>query len=218
MAATFGRFTLDTRTRQALVEGTPVHLSPKAFDLLALLVARRPEAVPKGEIHAELWPDTFVSDVNVPVLIAEIRTALGDDAREPAFIRTVQRFGYAFIAEASAAVPPPAACWVSWRGGRVVLNPGENVLGRDPSADVRVDAVGVSRRHAVIVVNGDTVLLQDLSSKNGTFVDDRRISTPVSLGDGSEIRIGPIPLTFRRVAVGTSTQTVPPALSEGNPT
>jgi DNA-binding winged helix-turn-helix (wHTH) protein len=92
----FGRFTLDERARQLLRGTQPVHLSPKAFDLLALLVRRRPEAIAKAEIHERLWPDTFVSDINLAVLIAEIRAALGEVARHPRFVRTVHRFGYAF--------------------------------------------------------------------------------------------------------------------------
>ena len=217
MTVIFGRFTLDIGARQVLFAGQPVHLSPKAFDLLALLVTRRPEAVAKGDIHAQLWPDTFVSDVNLAVLVTEIRMALGDSARQPTIIRTVQRFGYAFIGEASEvvgrdALPRLSACWVSWRGARSVLNEGRNVLGRDPSADIRIDAVGVSRRHAAIVVSDGDVILHDLSSKNGTFVDDCRVAAPVPLIDGSEIRLGPIPLMFHRMPAGTSTETVSHAL------
>ena len=213
MAVIFGRFTLDTGARQVFLAGTPVHLSPKAFDLLALLVARRPEAVAKADIHTRLWPDTFVSDVNLAVLMTEIRTALGDDARRPQYIRTVQRFGYAFIGSAvehgREVLTPPALCWISWRGVRTPLKAGENVLGRDPSADVQIDAVGVSRRHAVIVVGGDDVILRELSSKNGTFIADGAVTSAVALNDGAEIRLGPIPLTFHRMTAQTSTQTVP---------
>ncbi|HTI36978.1 MAG TPA: FHA domain-containing protein [Vicinamibacterales bacterium] len=213
MAVIFGRFALDSRAREVRRAGKPVHLSPKAFDLLALLVARRPDAVAKADIHTELWPDTFVSDVNLAVLVAEIRAALGDSARQPRYIRTVQRFGYAFVGTSAdvherATAPRLGTCWVAWRGARTLLTGGENVLGRDPGADVRVDAVGVSRRHAVIVVGDSDVTLYDLSSKNGTYVGDRRITTPVSLSDGSEIRLGPIPMTFHRGSSATSTQTV----------
>jgi len=212
VTVSFGRFTLDTGARELLAAGAPVHLSPKALDLLALLVTKGPAAVSKAQIHDQLWPDAFVSDNNLPVLIGEIRAALGEDARRPVFIRTVQRFGYAFMGPVSEQPrrnpAPEAACWIAWRGERTFLKAGENVMGREPSSDVRVDAVGVSRRHALVVVNADGVLLRDLASKNGTFVDDRRVASEVPLNDGDEIRLGPIPLTFRRISGVTSTQTV----------
>jgi pSer/pThr/pTyr-binding forkhead associated (FHA) protein len=85
---------------------------------------------------------------------------------------------------------------------------GENLVGRDPEAHVRIDAVGVSRRHALINVTDDQVTLQDLSSKNGTFVDGVRVSAPVLLTDGVEIRLGPAPVCFRRLTGSASTQTV----------
>jgi DNA-binding response OmpR family regulator len=71
------------RTRQLLSENGPIHLSPKAFDLLALLVQQRPDAIAKGDIHRRLWPETFVSDGSLAVLVAELRGALGDNASNP---------------------------------------------------------------------------------------------------------------------------------------
>ena len=62
---TFGPFTLDERARQLCRGVEPIHLSPKAFELLALLVRRRPNAISKTEAHERLWRDTFVSDVNL---------------------------------------------------------------------------------------------------------------------------------------------------------
>jgi pSer/pThr/pTyr-binding forkhead associated (FHA) protein len=88
------------------------------------------------------------------------------------------------------------------------LSSGENLVGRDPAADVRVDAVGVSRRHAMIVVGDHEVTLHDLSSKNGTYVDDVRVTSPMTLTDGIEVRFGPAVACFRRAAGMTSTQTL----------
>jgi DNA-binding winged helix-turn-helix (wHTH) protein len=76
-----------------------VHVSPKAFALLAALIERRPKALSKDELHKLLWPDAFVSDANLPNLVAQLREILGDDAHEPRVIRTVPRFGYAFRAD-----------------------------------------------------------------------------------------------------------------------
>lgn len=215
----FGRFTLDVGARQLMRDTDPVHLSPKAFDLLALLIQRRPDVVAKAEIHQRLWPDTFVSDVNLAVLITEIRNAIGDDARNPSFVRTVHRFGYAFsgavsLEQVPGATAGGAACWVTWGNGRAGLSLGDNVLGRDPSADVRIDAIGVSRRHAMVVIDEGGAVLHDLSSKNGTYVNGERVTAPKPLCDGAEVLLGPVAVRFHRMAATASTQT----LNTGSPT
>jgi len=209
----FGRFTLDVGARQLMRHTDPVHLSPKAFDLLALLIQRRPDAVAKAEIHQRLWPDTFVSDVNLAVLITEIRTAIGDDARNPSFVRTVHRFGYAFsgavsLEQVRGPIPGDAACWLTWGNGRAGLSLGDNVLGRDSAADVCIDAVGVSRRHAMVVINEGGAVLHDLSSKNGTYVNGERVMAPMPLCDGAEVLLGPVTVRFHRMAAAVSTQTL----------
>lgn len=209
----FGSFTLDSAARQLRRGADPIHLSPKALDLLTALVMRRPDAVPKDDIHKILWPDAFVADVNLAVLIAEIRSVLNDDARTPSFIRTVTRYGYAFSGEAIELGRPSAPrdalpCWLAWGVERAPLKNGENLVGRDSAADVRIDAVGVSRRHALIHVRVDGATVQDLSSKNGTFVGDVRVAAPIDLVDGSEIRFGPLPVRFHRPDAALSTQTL----------
>jgi len=78
---TFGPFTLDDRARQLSRGAEPIHLSPKALDLLALLVQRRPEAISKSEMLDKLWPETFISEGNLAVLIKEIRDAMSDNAQ-----------------------------------------------------------------------------------------------------------------------------------------
>ena len=96
MSTWFGEFVLDESRHELLHGGAPVHLTPKAYELLRLLLERRPAAVSKAEIHDRIWPGTFVSDVNLATLVFEIRTAIGDDPHAPRFIRTVRGFGYAF--------------------------------------------------------------------------------------------------------------------------
>jgi DNA-binding winged helix-turn-helix (wHTH) protein len=209
---TFGPFCLDESARQLSRDGLAVHLSPKAFDLLALLVNRRPAAVPKSEAHEALWPATFVADINLAVLIAEIRAALGESAQQPCFIRTLHRFGYAFVGPAIADAAPsrPSMYVLVWATGRAFLKFGDNVIGRDSTADVCVDTAGVSRRHAKIVVLGEEVTVCDLSSKNGTFIGDVRVTTPVSLTDGALLRLGMTRVHFRRVKRdSTETEIVP---------
>ena len=207
------RYTLDEPARHLLRGSYPVHLSPKAFDLLLLLARRRPAAVSKAEIHHCLWPDTFVSDVNLAVLIAEVRAALGEDARNGTSVRTVHRFGYALlgtlkVVERTRERPVASSIYaIEWDGDRTPLSRGENLIGRDAGADVRIDALGVSRRHAVIVVHEDVVTIRDLSSKNGTFVDDVQVRSVVVLTKEADIRLGPVRIGFRRWSADSSTAT-----------
>ena len=93
---TFGDFVLDLDTHELVRAGTPVSLSPKAFQLLGILVENHPKALSKAELQDRLWPGTFVVEKNLTNLVSEIREALGDDPVHPRFIRTVHRFGYAF--------------------------------------------------------------------------------------------------------------------------
>jgi DNA-binding winged helix-turn-helix (wHTH) protein len=96
----FGEFTLDEERRQLLRAGISVPLEPKAYELLSLLVARRPLALSKVQIHDVLWPGIFVSDSALAGLITDLRSVLGDSARQPRFVRTVHGFGYAFSGDA----------------------------------------------------------------------------------------------------------------------
>ena len=96
MQVRYGTFVLDPETRELLRDGHRVSLSPKAFDLLSILVAHRPKAISKSDLQERLWPATFVVEKNLANLVSEIRDAIGDDPSRPRFIRTVHRFGYAF--------------------------------------------------------------------------------------------------------------------------
>jgi DNA-binding winged helix-turn-helix (wHTH) protein len=197
-----GELTFDPEARQLLRAGAEVHLSPKALDLLALLIDHRPRALSKQELHAHLWPATFVSEANLASLVAEIREALGDAARQPRFVRTAHRFGYAFCGEAIDASTvvrsgePASFCWLVLDGRRLPLQPGENILGRDDEG-IRIESPTVSRRHARISISGPEAVLDDLGSKNGTFIRDEPVSTGVRLEDGDEIRTGSVVFRFR---------------------
>jgi DNA-binding winged helix-turn-helix (wHTH) protein len=197
----FGEFTLDTDRRQVLGADGELHLSPKAYELLTILVESRPRALSKNELYERLWPATFVSEVNLASLIAEIREALGDDARKPRFIRTAHRFGYAFSGTTDDAPRADAAkgnfCWLLAGGRRLPLRIGENILGREPEDGINLDSPTVSRRHARISISGTRAVLEDLGSKNGTFVGGEAVSTPVQLKDGDEIRTGSVVCRFR---------------------
>ncbi|MGH9173493.1 MAG: FHA domain-containing protein [Vicinamibacterales bacterium] len=215
--AQFDRFTIDSESRQLVGDGIAIHLSPKAFDLLCLLITARPNAVAKDELHAHIWPGIFVVDANLSVLVAEIRRALGDAAHVPKFIRTVHRHGYAFCAEATDLRPGIAGrtgesapkAWLVWRERVLLLAEGENVIGRDPGCSVWLDVPGVSRRHARVVVSGDVVVVEDLGSKNGTFVADTPVLGPRPLHDGEMLQIGPVEVQFRLWLDGNAKGTVP---------
>jgi DNA-binding winged helix-turn-helix (wHTH) protein/Tfp pilus assembly protein PilF len=102
MRLQFGDCLFDAESRTLQRGGSAVRITAKAFQLLELLLAARPKPIAKEELFARLWPDTFVSDGNLATLIREIRAATGDDARQPRYIRTVHRFGYAFSGDVSA--------------------------------------------------------------------------------------------------------------------
>ena len=209
MTVFFGDLTLDTDTRQIRRGAVELHLSPKAFDLLAALVDARPRALSKADLHERLWPETYVTESNLAGLVAEIRRAIGDDARTPRFVRTVQRFGYAFAGDVTLGPPAPAAaisCWLVHGNRQWILPDGEHVLGRgqEPGA---IDSDTVSRQHARIRVSEGEATIEDLQSKNGTFVGDEPVRSVRALKDGDEIRVGAVRLRFRADSAGPSTRT-----------
>jgi len=200
VTAWFGEYALDEARRELLLRGAPVHLTPKAYELLRLLLERRPAAVSKAEIHDRIWPGTFVSDVNLATLVFEIRTAIGDDPQKPRYIRTVRGFGYAFCDGAAAtqgAFASPVQGRLIWGEREIALHEGENILGRTPEAVLWVDHGSVSRRHARLTVHDGHARLEDLGSRHGTFVEGVRIHEPTSLRDGARIALGSVAMIFR---------------------
>ncbi len=210
----FGRFVFDEARRELTRDGRRVALSPKAFELLALLLRERPRALSKAELRDRLWPNTFVGETSLPRVVGEVRRALGERPGEERLVRTVQRFGYAFVGDVSddgrsarseaVAETPGSGCALMWGERLVPLLPGENVVGREPGCTVTIPSDLVSRRHARIVVSGEKATLMDLGSKNGTLVGGRRIEQEAELADGDEIRIGPARLVFCTSGTGST--------------
>ena len=222
MRIQFGDFTLDADTRQLVRGGEELRLSRKAFDLLAILLERRPAVVDKDTLRDRLWGATSVVDANLNNLASEIRAVLDDDPQQPRFLRTVHRVGYAFCGPAtqdhgaSTPVDRPPRVWIVWKDRTIVLVEARTVIGRDPDSAIWIDVPGVSRRHACIRLTGDTprpaAVIEDLDSTNGTFVEGRRVTAPVALEDGDAIRIGDATLTFRAwSSAGAPTKRIRPS-------
>jgi len=190
----FGEFVLDLSQRQLLRNGQGIHLSPKAFELLSLLVDRAPAAVSKEDIVRIVWPGVHITDGSLTNVIAEIRATTGDLARQPRFVRTVHGYGYAFCGELVQDVP--AVMGGAWHlavaGRRYALADGANLLGRDPAATIPIDHASVSRRHAQVSLAAGRPTIEDLGSRNGTFLNGRLVEAPTALNDGDVIRLGPV--------------------------
>jgi DNA-binding winged helix-turn-helix (wHTH) protein len=200
---------LDPARRRLLRDGREVHVTPKAFDLLMLLIDAAPRVVSKDELHERIWPRVVVSDATLFSLIKELRRALGDSDSNAPLIRTVHRIGYAFNArlERAAGRTRPERRWLLVGGNRFGLAIGENVVGRDPDVEVSLDDTSVSRRHARIVVGEGSTVIEDLGSKNGTRVADARVCEQVALHDGDRVAFGDLVALYRESTAGQSTVT-----------
>jgi DNA-binding winged helix-turn-helix (wHTH) protein len=218
MRLRFGDFVLDSGTRQLRLHGEERHLVPKAFELLALVLERRPNVVRKESIRDRLWRGTFVTDSTLATVVAQVREALGDNARRPRFLRTVHGVGYAFCGEATeeegaapgAKLPRGAVTYrLLFEGREVSLQAGDNLLGRVEEGVVWIDSPTVSRRHARIRVEGGVATLEDIGSKNGTYCRGERISAPVRLADEDEFRLGQVRLKLRILPADAATRTDP---------
>lgn len=227
MRVRFGSFVLDSGAREVRKDRTAVHLSPKAFDILEILVARRPNVVGKDVLLDEVWPGKVVEEANLAIVVGEIRKALGDDSRSPTIVLTVPRRGYRFGADAedleARAAPGTggagyARWWLTWGDKTLPLREGENLVGRHPASAVWINGASVSRTHAAIVVSGGQAAVEDRGSRNGTFVDGRAVAGTHVLLDGSTVTFGSEAATFRQwtddAAMGTE-PVRPPGPVEG---
>ena len=185
---------VDVGARVVRRAGLDIQLAPKAFDLLLTLVRHRPNAVSHEQLHAVLWPGVHVSETSLAALVTQLRKALGDTADGARVIRTLHRVGYAFVGDAVLAGAAPVAnlsvCRLIWRGERIRVPAGESTIGRDSGCAIRIDADSISRHHARISVAGPEVSIEDLGSKNGTWVGGERIGGSVPLTDGMSFRLG----------------------------
>ena len=212
MFVTFGDCRLDLDRHELYSGGNRVHLTPKAFELLRVLVENRTRAVSKAELFDLVWHGVFVSDDSIARLVAEIRSALGETAQSSNWLRTIRGYGYTFAApvqvesEATSVIPR----FVLQCGSRqFLLSPGDHVIGRDASSAILMHSPAISRRHACVSVTGAGASIEDLGSKNGTFVGDVRLNTRRNLHEGDRISVGEFVLVFTAVA-GMATETFLP--------
>jgi DNA-binding winged helix-turn-helix (wHTH) protein len=191
---------LDTRARQLERRGEMVPLEPKMYELLETLIKRRDTVVTNSELDEILWPNVYVARTSLTRLVSELRSVLGDEARESHIIRTVYKTGYSFCAPVTVVTPrgySPAVIELVWKKQLFALTDGEHIAGRDPECSVIIDANTVSRRHARITVLSKTATVEDLESKNGTHVNGVRITTPTRLQIGCELALGTEVLRLR---------------------
>jgi DNA-binding winged helix-turn-helix (wHTH) protein len=209
------RLAFDGARRQVSDElGVVLHLTPKAFDLLSLLVEQSPRVVPKAELHERLWPGTFVTDAALSSLVKELRRVLGDRDPVAPLIRTAHGIGYALAGSVEVRQAPlDGQHWLVGEDRRHFLHLGTNVIGRDPGADIWLNDATVSRRHARILVESSSVLIEDLQSKNGTSVGEARVERPTPLHDGDIVGVGSLRLIYRCEGDDTSTAAVLPSRS-----
>jgi DNA-binding winged helix-turn-helix (wHTH) protein len=216
--ARFGSFELDSGQRQLLRDGQAIHLTPKAFDLLCLLIDAAPRVLTKADLHQHLWRKGIVCDATLVGLVKEIRRALGDRDRSAPLIRTVHRVGYAFNAPlVQAAQRAGLGRWLIAGERRISLAEGENLIGRDPEAKVHLDYSTVSRRHARLVVSHTGTVLEDLGSKNGTTLGATRVTAAVTLRNGDRFTCGQVLVTYRESTAGVPTVTQDGRVGAGPP-
>jgi DNA-binding winged helix-turn-helix (wHTH) protein len=202
MRVRFADCELDSDSRRLLRDGREVHLSPKAFELLKRLVETRPRAQSKQELLEHIWPGVFVSDASLARAVNEIRSAIGDQSRSDGFVQTVHAFGYRFTSEgvhelSGLSAVPDTALYLVGPDVLFRLVDGPHLVGRELGVAIRLDSPRVSRHHARLTANGRDVLVEDLGSKNGTYVRGVRIEAPTRLHPDDEMQVGPIRLVLK---------------------
>ena len=200
MRLKFGDCVLDLGARQLERGNRAVPLEPKMYELLEVLIKRRPAVITNNELDELLWPQVYVARTSLTRLVSELRAVLGDTPREARIIRTAYKTGYAFCAEVTclpAARPAAATFEVLWMKQALPLTDGEHIAGRDAECSLLVDGSTVSRRHARITVAHGAASIEDLDSTNGTHVNGSRISAPTRLAPGDEFALGSEVLRLR---------------------
>jgi DNA-binding winged helix-turn-helix (wHTH) protein len=201
MRLRFADCVLDLRARLLDRQGRFVPLEPKMYELLEVLIQRRPAVVTNNELDELLWPKVYVARTSLTRLVSELRGALGDTPRNSRIVRTVYKTGYAFCAEVTVETAPavaPATLELVWKKQFLALPDGEHLAGRDPQCFLVIDGSTVSRTHARITVLAGTATVEDLGSTNGTFVNGTPVREPTRLSSGDGLSLGSEAMLIRR--------------------
>ena len=193
MRLKFSDCVLDLGARQLERANKAVPLEPKMYELLEVLIKRRPAVVTNNELDELLWPNVYVARTSLTRLVSELRAVLGDTPRDSRIIRTVYKVGYAFCAEVTDVPPvrsPPITIEVLWAKQSFPLADGEHIAGRDAECSLVIEGTTVSRRHARITIADGAATIEDLDSTNGTHVNGARICAPTRLAPGDELALG----------------------------
>ena len=206
----FGEFTLDAVRRELRRGAEEIHLKPKTFQLLQFLLEKSPAVISREEIHDHLWPDAFVDSGSIHSLIFQLRQALDDEPHE--IVRTSYGTGFSIgVAVARDEGDAASGFEVIYGDHRFRLAEGENLIGRDWKARVRIDDPSISRHHARITVTGGEAILEDLGSKNGTSARGQRVRRATPVADGDRIIFGLVVTVFRALGSPPKTETAPVA-------
>jgi len=181
-----------------------VSLRPRVMEVLVALADRAGDVMSKGELVDVVWSSGFVSDNTITHCIKELRKDLGDTTKPPRLVQTIPRRGYRLTGSVRTAdstggtsLIDQARFMLAAERLNVYLVDGENVIGRGGEAQIVIQSSWISRHHARIVVGEHGVTIEDLGSKNGTFVCDQMIDQPTRLCDGDVLRIGDHRFEFR---------------------
>ena len=220
MSVRFGAFVFHAERRQLLHDGAEVHLTPKAFDLLGLLIrGRRPSfrrrrstssSGPTRSCPMRRWQDWSKKCAARWATMVPVRSF----GRPTGWVSRLRR------QQIASGSPNPTAIthWLTVGTRRIPLKDGVNVIGRDPDATVWLDVPGVSRRHAQVIVKDGVATLEDLGSKNGTLVGDRPVRGQVTLRHADRIQVATelLVLHVSNRGMSTATQAVLPPSTESD--
>ena len=213
----FGPFRLDLEAGELRRGSERIELRPKCFDLLVALVQNGGSLLSKEHLLATVWSDVVVSEAALTKTMAELREALSDAVDASAYIETVPKRGYRFVApiqETRKSTDPSLSDFCLAYGAKEYpLREGDQIIGRGRDADIAVYSTQASRHHARIRVVGHSVTLEDLGSRNGTFVRDQPVQGVVPLKVGDQIRIGDEVLTLITLWLPTAETTPAPKSS-----
>jgi len=182
-------------------------MTPKAFDLLVVLVRHRSRALSKDELLELVWSGSAVEEGNLAQQILLLRRALLDAGE---CVATIPRYGYHFVApvteeaDASRLSFSQPHCLI-WGDREILLREGINIVGRAEDADVYLPLPSVSRHHGRICVNGVEATLEDLGSRHGSWKGSKRVDGAIQLISGDRIRFGTAELQYRLVISDTTT-------------